>query len=441
VDAFFVILSIIVLLSFILIAKNTFSPSQIRYILRMNVLKKGNGCSVKINGKDNACTVTEIVIPYNVTRDPQKLTQISSKIVDFAIRTSSLVSIISTVIPVNIGELNKSRLLIEIEKRKSINKKPLINEQILTKIDTSQPLNYYKHLLLICTPSLNHDSIEFHVNTLESYLKTVNRSITLNPLPKDDDNTCQLVARLPIPPINILDEHTLEENNILGFAPPRSCPPNSIKIGFTETGVPHCLIWPQDFERHIAIIGPTGAGKTTLLAYMIRAMLYASLAKTIYVIDPKGDLRNMLGYNKSIIYLEPVHLDGILQKIEKPETFLDTPLVIDEAWRVFSRYPDKILALLRQARSRGLYLIYATQNPWDLPLSAANNTGTYIIFGSPNYSYLRGISELTGLHYDEARIIYTLRSGEYLVKPYDSRPHKLHLPSELTTYLRSPQKP
>jgi hypothetical protein len=57
------------------------------------------------------------------------------------------------------------------------------------------------------------------------------------------------------------------------------------------------LSWPEDFETHIGIIGPTGKGKTVLMLGMIVQLASSTMLRdkpTIFVLDPKGDVKSLL---------------------------------------------------------------------------------------------------------------------------------------------------
>ncbi len=428
-------LVLLVLTSFFLIVKNTFTPSTIKHPVKLRSNIREGKCILFLNNTEHACMLTELSIPYQVARDPTKLSIISARLTEYAQKTNSFLSIISMSIPVEIGGLERTRIMMEIEKRKSLGKRTVLNENSLAPILGSQKLYYNKHILLAC---ISYGSLQIFIDNLEAYIKTIDTNIHINSIDNQGEIACKLAQSLKIPAIKVLDEQPVEGGDyVLGLLPPTSCPVNSVKIGYTHTGVPYCLLWPHDFERHVAILGPTGAGKTTLLSYLTRSFLQKKLATRIYIVDPKGDLHRMMGTHPLITYMKPEDIANLLEEIKQHGIQLHSILIIDEAWRVFAKNAPQVLALLRQARSSGLYIIYATQNPWDLPVSAANNTGTFVIFGSSNYSYLRGIAELTGMHYDEARIVYNLRLGEYIIKTRDTQPVRIHFPQPLTTDLSS----
>jgi len=237
------------------------------------------------------------------------------------------------------------------------------------------------------------------------------------------------------------------------------------------------LSWPDNFKHHIGIFGPTGRGKTVLLSGIaMQLMLISSTLnsiQSIIVIDPKGDLSKLLKKNADL-YSEPIEKDcvklprreGIASKLiesslktgegskinicegyldkkglviydlskmhneernvyssliisslalEASEKGFDRPivLIIDEAWRIVSNSYFHLEFAMREGRSKGLYVIYATQLPSDVGKSITDNTGVKIIFGGFTNYYVDSSQQL-GI--EEAEILNELPVGHVILK-------------------------
>ncbi len=94
-------------------------------------------------------------------------------------------------------------------------------------------------------------------------------------------------------------------------------------------------------------------------------------------------------------------------------------LVIDEAWRLAQGNPLHLIMALREGRSRGLHLVYATQSPLDLPQAVADNTRTLIVFGGYTRGYVETVRRL-GL--ENARDLLTLPVGTSILRLGDLPP-------------------
>jgi len=79
---------------------------------------------------------------------------------------------------------------------------------------------------------------------------------------------------------------------------------------------------------------------------------------------------------------------------------------------------------LREGRSKGLHVIYATQSPDDLPDSILTNTGTLIVFGGYTRNYTESARRL-GL--DDSRKLLELPVGTAMVKIKDLPPIEARL--------------
>ncbi len=249
-----------------------------------------------------------------------------------------------------------------------------------------------------------------------------------------------------------------------------------------EHGKTVILSWPDNFKHHIGIFGPTGRGKTVLLAGIaMQLSLISSITKNIesvIVIDPKGDL-SMLLRKSADFYIEPnanncikiPRMNGIANKliessmktgeggkinlcegyIEKKglmvynlskmpneerniyasllisslalqasEEGFSTPivLIIDETWRIVNNSYFHLEFAMREGRSRGLYIIYATQIPNDVGKIIIDNTGVKAVFGGFTNYYVE-ISQQIGI--EEANLLKELPVGHMILKIENNR--------------------
>ncbi|MFP3231518.1 MAG: type IV secretory system conjugative DNA transfer family protein [Acidilobus sp.] len=203
--------------------------------------------------------------------------------------------------------------------------------------------------------------------------------------------------------------------------------------------------WPYAFRVHVGVFGPTGRGKTVMLSGVAAQLIsrHATLGdpKAIVVVDPKGDLASMLK-DVADSYITPLagdcvpmpRTDGVAAKLieSSRETgegasvsvcpgSLDlrglvvydlrglpnelrnvygsllvssiavsasegasggrVVLMLDEAWRFSRGSAVHMEFALREGRSKGLYVIYATQLPSDVGRTVIDNTGYKFVFG------------------------------------------------------------
>ncbi len=249
---------------------------------------------------------------------------------------------------------------------------------------------------------------------------------------------------------------------------------------------PVILGWPHDFEAHIGVFGPTGRGKTVLLAGIaaqlgIRAENRSDPYMTL-VIDPKGDLTRILSsirpntvsirdcvmvpstsgeasllINSStsagagssirvcegtllrrgfwILDLSPLKpedrsvaaslaLSSIL--VEALEHGLPgrVVIVIDEAWRLARGRGLHLEMALREGRSRGVHIVYATQSPADVPNGVLDNTRVVFAFSGYSSSYSEEISKL-GF---EPSMLSSMPVGSALLRIGHLGPYRLRIP-------------
>jgi hypothetical protein len=247
------------------------------------------------------------------------------------------------------------------------------------------------------------------------------------------------------------------------------------------------LDWPRDFEAHMGVFGPTGRGKTVMLAGIASQLGLLSDTRldpyAVVVVDPKGDLKNLLSRVASkVVRLDgscvPLpRLDGIAEELIKSsiETgwgksgvevcrgsivergfivydlsgmrnedrnvvaslivsslILEASerklpgrivLVLDEAWRVSIGSANHMVIALREGRSRGLHVVYATQSPSDVPQAVLDNTKVIVAFGGFTKNYVE-LARRLGL--EEADKLLKLPVGEAYVKVGDRPPLRIY---------------
>lgn len=205
------------------------------------------------------------------------------------------------------------------------------------------------------------------------------------------------------------------------------------------------LRWPYAFRVHMGVFGPTGRGKTVMLSGLASqlASLHQTFGdpRAVVVVDPKGDLASMLR-EVADSYVVPSEdecvpmrrLDGIAVKLLEssretgeganikvcigrldPEGLVVYDLtrlpnevrnvygsllvssmalsasegdlrgrvvmILDEAWRFARGSAVHMEFALREGRSKGLYVVYATQLPSDVGRPIVDNTGYKLVFG------------------------------------------------------------
>ena len=246
------------------------------------------------------------------------------------------------------------------------------------------------------------------------------------------------------------------------------------------------LDWPKDFEAHIGIFGPTGRGKTVLLAGLASQLgLLSDLRMDPYmvvVVDPKGDLKNLLSNIASKVIkvggdcIQLPRLDGVAEElikssietgwgkgsisvckgslVERGLVVYDlsdlrsedrniassliisslvleaiekglpgrVALVVDEAWRVASGSANHMVMALREGRSKGLYVIYATQSPSDVPPIILDNTRIVVSFGGFTKNYVE-LARRLGL--EDADKLLRLPVGEAYIRIGDRPPVRI----------------
>ena len=246
------------------------------------------------------------------------------------------------------------------------------------------------------------------------------------------------------------------------------------------------LDWPRDFEAHIGVFGPTGRGKTVMLAGLVAQLGLLSDARMdpymVAVIDPKGDLKSLVARIASKVVRVSEHciplprLDGVAEELVKSSfetgwgksgvkacrgSLLErglvvydltglrsedrnvassllisslileatenglpgrVVLVVDEAWRVSGGVATHLVMALREGRSKGLYVVYATQSPSDVPPIVLDNTRIIASFGGFTKNYVE-LARRLGL--DNAEELLRLPVGVAYVRIGDRAPLKV----------------
>ncbi len=219
-----------------------------------------------------------------------------------------------------------------------------------------------------------------------------------------------------------------------------------------DYGILYALSWPRDFQTHIGIIGPTGRGKTVLMALVAFQLNTKNPGGTsIVILDPKGDLERLV--EKSGIEIQELEeesyslpcyqpgaykpagrgkekhenakrlLAALLDSAEQDACTIPVVVFVDEAWRFLGELENYMESSIREGRSRGLYIIYATQTPRDIPRNILDNTGVQIIFGGYTRSYTED-SQILGLKTED--LLY-LPVGTAIVKKKGEPPFKVRV--------------
>ncbi|MCX8195711.1 MAG: ATPase [Acidilobaceae archaeon] len=293
---------------------------------------------------------------------------------------------------------------------------------------------------------------------------------------ESDGSIASLLSHLPpletslnVKPLAISEKHVADKRGIIVGK----------RIDLEELFV---LDWPKDFEAHLGVFGPTGRGKTVLLAGLSSQLGFQSESQLdpymVAVIDPKGDLKALLSKaGAKVVRVEgcvPVpRTDGIAEELVKSsrETgwgkskvkacegsllergfvlydLADLPnedrnvaasmilssivieasekglpgrvaVVLDEAWRVAQGSAQHLIMALREGRSKGVHVIYATQSPSDVPQAVLDNTRVMVVFGGFTRNYVE-LARRLGLESSEH--LLKMPVGEAFVKVGDSPP-------------------
>ena len=125
-----------------------------------------------------------------------------------------------------------------------------------------------------------------------------------------------------------------------------------------------------------------------------------------------GDVKNMYASLLLARLVAWIEARGI-------QTRLKTLVVVDEAWRLLRNNSAVLKRLFKEARSYGVGVVLATQNPEDLPPEILDNAGTLVVFGSPADEYVSKIARLVSLREEEYSKVRWLGVGEAVLRVYD----------------------
>ncbi len=445
-------LGIIAIITLILIIRNTYFLDSNK-IKHLAYSKKCNGeeLEVVINGKP-ARPVIYVGKPLPLTKDNELLgARLSSMI-----RLSGLnATIAGTLIKTDKNKLMKD-LEAEIEKTR-------MAYEATNHVKFYEKLRYleklYSDIIKTTTPYagatiiiiwLEEGEDESKAEALKTMLE-VETGIKLKRINTGLANALLNVenyAGHSILPYMILEDYN-DDTIVLGYHPEFK-----ITIGLT---------WPSEFETHIGILGPTGKGKTVAAFGILSQLVHLSISEkpSIVVIDPKGDLTRLIQqsgieYNimKSIedvelfcafggVYvadrtyindaLGKSILSRLLECVSQQVFSRRIVVFIDEAWRYIEVAKKYMEESIREGRSRGLHLVYATQSPQDLPVRLVENTGVLLVFGGHTSSYLESI-EMIGIKADD---LAYLPVGIAYLKKGDKPPVKVKL-HNFKEYIKNP---
>ncbi len=168
--------------------------------------------------------------------------------------------------------------------------------------------------------------------------------------------------------------------------------PSAVLIGYDiVSSSPIFLpLFDEQGALHTLVIGPTGSGKTSLLATIVIRTLSLQLVDRLVVIDPKGDLARIidkLSISDDRLYVSDLSQLDEDEKVNELSRLVRTArvvagrgltlLVVDEAWRLKEAYKE-FTALMREARSLGVSLMLASQDPTDFDPIVWNNVSNVI---------------------------------------------------------------
>ena len=428
---------VIIVLSLIIIARNIYrskrpvisqSMKRINQVLARNDMFVIEGSTV-YRKKRIVCKKYSLNIPYEILVSTDGIEEIVRKLAKLSTMNHGVYTfIIDSYIPID--EKKASKQITSVIRYRDLFS-PSKNESLRTLLSRINSTSFYNtKKIIVCSDS--EDEIENHMRIVSMELSSAINNHPSRTVYRSKIRDGNLLVDLINEPLN-LSQNTVYDlfNSIITPGVPDTL--KSVCIGYTDEGHIYCLSWPKDFERHLGIIGPTGSGKTTLLTLIVQSLIDKEIR--VIVVDPKGDLTSFI---KKYISKQNTGLLELVAELppSKLEKLMDTPgkkvLVIDEAWRIIpdmtsleSQYSPH---LFRETRSKGLYIIYATQNPWDMPSTIHSNTGTFIVFSNQNLTYLRGIAEITGLGLNDLSYINDKSSFKAIVlRNGHSRPDRVRI--------------
>lgn len=140
--------------------------------------------------------------------------------------------------------------------------------------------------------------------------------------------------------------------------------------------------------------------------------------------------RGLIVYDLSTAKNEDRNMAGslILSSLVISATEQELPgrvvVIVDEAWRLARGDSFHFRLALREGRSRGLYLVYASQSPGDVPREVIDNTKTIFMFGGYTKGFTEALSMIGAYDPDE---LLSLPVGHALLKLGDRPPVKVRV--------------
>ncbi|MEB3816450.1 MAG: DUF87 domain-containing protein [Desulfurococcales archaeon] len=418
-DPFIVVIGAMSLVSLVLILRNTLSER----VPRPRIYYEGDGLTVNIEDSrlQGIAFVSEELPPHD--RDPGR------RVLRLARDAGVSVSIVS-----GLYRVQKDRILRRIEEvlgrleaAYSISRSARIKSMLETVTSiynevaiTSQP--YWGALAVVVWVPPGPEGLA----RAEAFKTLLEAELGVN-LERIREPSCQDILA-PQPSARPISDNTI-------VLPPRQYDVRGypVVVGWRldlESAV-YALDYPSDFSTHIAVVGPTGKGKTVLLAGI--ASQLAALSEStgdpslLLVIDPKGDLKALLGGGGGQLKIvgPEVGVEAALEELSglwarRESTFGRVVVIVDEAWRFMRGSPEVFEAIAREGRSLGFHIVYAVQEPSDIPKPIADNTGTFIVFGGKTFSYAELASRL-GLEGMTSELL-ELPVGEAIIAKRDSKP-------------------
>ncbi len=137
------------------------------------------------------------------------------------------------------------------------------------------------------------------------------------------------------------------------------------------------------FREHFLIIGATGTGKGVLTAAHARDWLAAGDDMRVFLLTKKQDEYDDFfpGHPRVFKTRDQARLLAEVQKLKAPEKgFVDTLVIIDEAWAWKWKGKNGLQEIPNAARSAGVEMIVQSQFPTQMPPTVRGNCDNVFIF-------------------------------------------------------------
>ncbi|PMP91247.1 MAG: ATPase [Caldisphaera sp.] len=466
---FDLIIGIVAFISIFLIIKNMKANTDLTIPLKIKPKKQGNYIEYSVNGKKY------IGIPYLSDNLPRGGEDLPRRIIRLARSSRLSVSFISNMYNVNKStllkliddEMKKADLYYSTTNQIKYRERLRFLEDLYKEV-TRTGVPYIGSFGFIVWIDSNDKESELYAESFRNLIEAESQIKTKRVYNIEDiisiSNPIDVIKEDTSIPIVSAEDIGDYEGIVIGEEE-------------NDPGKTVLLSFPDNFKHHIGIFGPTGRGKTVILSGIaMQLMLISSVVnsmQSIIVIDPKGDLSKLLKKN-SDYYIEPTEKDcikiprkdGIAMKLiessiktgegskinicegyldkkglvvydlskmrneernvyssliisslalEASEKGFDKPviLIVDETWRIVNNSYFHLEFAMREGRSKGLYVIYATQLPSDVGKNIIDNTGVKIIFGGFTNYYV-DLSQQLGI--ENAEILHELPVGHIVLK-------------------------